>query len=340
MSNPVIGWDVGGVNIKAARIAGGQVRATRSLPFELQRAPERLAPVLREMGAAVGAGERTPHALTMTAELSQFFRTKREGVGFVLSAMEQAFPHAPVHVYAVDGAFLSAHAARREPLRVAASNWAATAAIVASTWRDAVLIDTGTTTTDIIPIQGGLVAALGRTDPERLRTGELVYLGAVRTPVEAVVHEVPLDGARAGVSAEGFALTGDVHLWRGDLAPADYAAPTPDGRPATREFARERLARVVCADGEMLDDCAVDRIAEHVAEAQVARMTGALARVLARHPELRLAVTAGLGTFLAERAAQRAGLMTANLADTLGAEASRIAPAAAVALLLERNTAR
>jgi probable H4MPT-linked C1 transfer pathway protein len=340
MSDAVIGWDIGGVNIKVARVAGGRVLAARSFPFELQRDPGRLADLLRELGAAVGADDQGPHALTMTAELSQYFRTKREGVGFVLDAAERAFPRASVHVYAVDGHFVAPNVARAEPLRVAASNWAAAAAMVSSHWRDAVFVDIGTTSTDIIPIRDGVVAALGRMDPERLRAGELVYTGAVRTPVEAVVHEVPLDGGLAGVSAEGFALVGDVHLWRGDLAPADYTVPTPDGRPAAREFAGERLARVVCADREILDDAAIDRIADHVAEAQVERIACALGRVLERHPAADLAVISGLGAFIAERAAHRAGIASVNLANALGADASRSAPAAAVALLLERVLAR
>jgi probable H4MPT-linked C1 transfer pathway protein len=163
-----------------------------------------------------------------------------------------------------------------------------------------------------------------------------VYLGALRTPVEAITHEVPLGGAAAGVSAEGFALAGDVHLWRGDLDPRDYTVPTPDGRPATREFARERLARVVCADRETIDDGGIDAIAEHVAEAQVARIAAALTRVRERQPGIAVAVTAGLGDFLAERAARRVGLEVAPLARTLGLDAARYAPAAAVALLLER----
>src|SRR2546430_3363604 len=52
-------------------------------------------------------------------------------------------------VYAADGRFLSVAAARVEPLAVAAANWAATAHLVAQSFSDAILIDTGTTTTDI-----------------------------------------------------------------------------------------------------------------------------------------------------------------------------------------------
>ncbi|HVE77889.1 MAG TPA: hydantoinase/oxoprolinase family protein [Gemmatimonadaceae bacterium] len=333
MSGAVVGWDVGGVNVKVARVQDGRVLSAWSEPFELQRAPGRLTGVLAGLARAVGARPGDRHALTMTAELSQMFRTKREGVAFVLDAAVVALAPAPLGVFAVDGRFLAPDEARRQPLAVAAANWAATARVVAREVHDALLVDVGTTTADLIPIVGARVAALGRTDPERLLHGELVYTGAVRTPVEAIVTRVPLGDGEAGVSAEGFALAGDVHVWLGALAPDDYTAPTPDGRPATRAYAGERLARVVCADREMLDDAGIDRIAHAVAEAQAARVADAAARVRGHHPSIRSAVVTGLGDFVAARAATCAGLEVVRLGEWLGAEAARVAPAAAVALL-------
>src|SRR5439155_389049 len=289
----VLGWDVGGVNTKVARVVRGTVAAARAQPYEIQRDPTALGSLLARLAAeqrAAGAA----HAVTMTAELSQFFRTKREGVRFVLDAVTAAFPEADVRVYAADGRFLSVAAARIEPLAVAAANWAATAQLVARSFPEAILIDTGTTTTDIIPIAGGRVAARGRTDHERLREGELVYTGALRTPAEAIAHTVVLHGAPIGVSAEGFALAGDVHLWLGNLAPEDYTVPTPDGRPATRQFAGERLARVICADRELLDEAAIDAIARSLADAQIGRVTAALGEAARGR---RLVIVPGGGPF-------------------------------------------
>ena len=273
----------------------------------------------------------------MTAELSQFFRTKRDGVAFVLDAVERAFPQARALVYTVDDRFLDLQAARSSPLEVAASNWTATASLVATIVSDAILIDVGTTTTDIIPISGGRVVAIGRTDPERLLSGELLYLGAVRTPVEAIVHRVPLHDGLAGVSAESFALAGDIHVWRGDLAPEGYTTPTPDKRPPTREFAGERIARVVCADRELLDESDIDRISAFVADTMIARIAASIARVRERHPHLATAVIAGHGAFLARSAARRAGLRVAH-EDLIATGAPRAAGAEtafAVARLLE-----
>jgi probable H4MPT-linked C1 transfer pathway protein len=333
----VVGWDIGGVNTKVARVADGRILALRTRPFELQRAPDALAPLLAELAREVGSEPDDVHAVTMTAELSQMFRLKRDGVAFVLDAIASAFAPARVRVHTVDGRFLHLEEARREPFAVAAANWAATARMVATVHPHALLIDIGTTSTDVIPIVGGMVVAQGRNDPERLACGELVYTGALRTPVEALASHVPWVGGRAGVSAEGFALAGDVHLWRGTLMPSDYTVPTPDGRPATREFAAERLARVVCADRELLDENGVTAIADALADAQVVRVAEAVSRVRTRHPAIRSAVVTGLGAFIARAAAHRAGLHVVPLADLLGEAAARSAPAAAVALLHERS---
>ena len=335
-----VGWDIGGVNTKAARVIDGAVSAVCSRPYELQRDPGALAPLLRDLCAELGASASDRHAVTMTAELSQMFRAKREGVAFVLDAVDAAFPSSDVRVFTVDGQFVTLDMARRDPLRVAAANWTATAQQVSASHRNVLLIDIGTTTADIIPIVDGRVAAQGLTDPDRLASGELVYTGAVRTPAEAMASHVPLHGQRAGVSAEGFALAGDVHVWRGDLTPSDYTSPSPDGRPATRVFAGERLARVVCADREMLDEGAISVIADALAQAQVERIAAAVVRVAARHPSLRTAVVTGLGAFIGARAARVAGLEVAHLAESLGDAAARCAPAASVALLLDAASVR
>jgi (4-(4-[2-(gamma-L-glutamylamino)ethyl]phenoxymethyl)furan-2-yl)methanamine synthase len=328
----VLGWDIGGANTKAARIDNSSVR-WKSVAYELRLDPGALVPTLRRLARDLGADTGPIHAVTMTAELSQFFRTKREGVAFVLDALAAGFPGDELRVYTVSGRFVSPAEALAQPLEAAASNWAATARLVAQSEPDCILIDIGTTSTDVIPILQGEMASLGRTDPERLLSRELLYTGAVRTPVEAIARTVPLWGGNAPVSAEGFALIGDAHLWLGRLPPDDYTVTPPDGRPATREYAGERLARVVCADREMLDSSDIDALAEAVAEAQVREVADAVAQVRARHPSIDRAVVAGLGDFIAVAAAKRAGLQVSSLADRLGG-AARTAPAFAVASLL------
>lgn len=336
---PILGWDVGGANIKAARIDGDAWTelAVLERPYPLWREPHGLSSALAEVADRLG-GARTM-AVTMTAELADCFATKREGVAFVLDAFRTAFPAIEPWVYGVDGRFRTPALARRRPHRVAAANWMAGATLAARVAPDALFLDVGSTTTDVIPIVAGSVVARGRTDPGRLRTGELVYTGALRTPVCAIVRFVPLRGHRCRVAAEKFAVAADVHLWLRQIEEGDYTCDTPDGRGRSRREAAARLARMVCADLEMLGPADITGIAGCIARAQVRHIAAGLRQVMRRVRANcpRVAVLAGQGAFLARAAAHDVGLATRDMADEFGRAASRVAPAAAVAYLLAEN---
>jgi hypothetical protein len=207
---------------------------------------------------------------------------------------------------------------------------------VAREHRDAVLLDVGTTTTDIIPIVGGRVAAIGRTDSDRLRSGELVYTGCLRTPICAVVRSLPVGGGRCRVAAEHFAVTADVYCWLGRIADVGYTCDTPDGRGRSRSEAGARLARMVCADSETLSDRDMTAIARHVARAQTLQIAHGIRQVVRRLGRAwsGVAVVAGSGAFIARAAAEAAGVVVCESVGGAGADAWRAAPAAAVAYLL------
>ena len=229
----VVGLDVGGVNTKAVwRAAGGALR-TVLRPYDVVDDREALSAVVRDVVGELAEEPPALVALTMTAELSDAFRTKREGVAFVLDAVEAAVP-APVLVVTTGGELVGLAEARARPLDVAAANWVASALAVGAVHADALMLDVGSTTADVIPIAAGRVAAEGRTDLDRLLAGELVYTGALRTNLAAIAPRVPVRGRWCPVASELFAISADVHLILGHLAPAAYTCPTPDGRAASR----------------------------------------------------------------------------------------------------------
>ena len=239
----------------------------------------------------------------------------------MLDAAEAALGE--LSVLTVAGELVPVAAARARPWDVAAANWVATALAVADAHPDALLIDVGSTTVDVIPIAGGRVAATGRNDLERLLAGELVYTGVLRTNLAAIAPRVPVRGEWCPVASEYFAISADVHLVLGHLAPEAYDCPTPDGRPATVEFARERIARLVCSDIDQLD-AARDRRDRGVPPRRAAapdRGRGA-PRAAAEAP----VVAVGSGAFLGREVAARLGRAVAD-SPTSG-------PAAALAALL------
>src|ERR687893_1650586 len=223
MTRITLAMDIGGANTKAAWLDGENLR-TVSRPFEVWRDRDALSTVLRELAAAPADAV----AITMTAELSDAFRTKREGVSFVLDAAEDALGDRPLSVLTTAGELVSVGTARAHPWDVAAANWMATALAVADAHPDALLIDIGSTTADIVPIAAGRVAASGHNDLERLLAGELVYTGVSRTNLAAIAPRVPVRGEWCPVSSEYFAISADMHLVLGRLEPEAYTCPTPD----------------------------------------------------------------------------------------------------------------
>jgi (4-(4-[2-(gamma-L-glutamylamino)ethyl]phenoxymethyl)furan-2-yl)methanamine synthase len=323
--------DIGGANTKAAWLDGDVLR-TVSRPFEVWRNREALAAVLRDVAAEVAAGPTHAVAITMTAELSDAFQTKREGVGFVLDAAQAALGDRALSVLTTAGALIGVDEARARPWDVAAANWVASALAVAGAHPDALLIDVGSTTADVIPIVDGRVAASAHDDLGRLLAGELVYTGALRTNLAAIAPRVPVRGGWSPVASEYFAISADVHVVLGHLAPEAYDCPTPDGRPPTAPFARERIARLVCSYVEQLDTEEIDAIAAHLHAEQLRQIEEAARRVqraLARDAPV---VAVGSGAFLGREVASRLGR---PVADTpWSATHGEMAPAAALAALL------
>jgi probable H4MPT-linked C1 transfer pathway protein len=311
----VIGLDIGGANTKAAflRTKNGCVEELRTVIhyFPLWKDPENLASVLSMLKEKVSGSARLDGVgLTMTAELSDAYQTKREGVNDVLACAVKAFTDLPVFVLDVDATLRSMDDAMSEPLGVAAANWVATGWMLAQLVKTCVIVDVGSTSTSIIAVINGRVSAAGKTDLEKLMAGELVYTGSLRTNIAAIVRSVPIRDGAARVSSELFAQSGDVHLVLGNITEEEYTTETADGRGKTKREAMARLARVVCADIEMLTEEEILQIARYIYNKQVEQVVEGLSQVYSRVKSLTTAkipvVVTGLGKdFLARNAAQR-----------------------------------
>jgi probable H4MPT-linked C1 transfer pathway protein len=327
-----LGLDIGGANLKAADGLGW----ARSVPFALWRNPGGLAEAVAALVSSAPDAAKT--AVTMTGELCDCFRTKAEGVRHILAAVEDAAARRDVRVYLVDGRLVSADEARGVPQLAAASNWHALAQFACRYVQDTagILLDIGSTTTDIVPLVGGQPRPQGLNDTARLMAGELVYAGVGRTPVCAVVERLPWRGRQCPVAAELFATTGDAYVLLGVLAEQPDAPWTADGRPLTAEFARQRLARMICADADQLSREDALRAAAAVRDRQVAQLCASLARVVSVMEEPpRQIVLSGIGEVLARDVVNNvvADAELISLSTKLGAEVSACAAAHAVAVL-------
>jgi probable H4MPT-linked C1 transfer pathway protein len=332
MAERVLAFDVGGAAIKAADGEGW----TAAERFELWRDPDGLAAALGRI-----AHSRRPHRIvaTMTGEIADCYPSRAAGVARIVEAASAAAAEAgcELGIYLVDGSIVPPSQAIERPLAAAASNWHALARLAArhATADTALLIDVGSTTTDVIPIEDGRPAPAATDDVGRMRSGELVYTGVERTPIAAIVRSLPWRGSRRAVVSERYADSRDAWLLLGDLPEEPGDLGTADGRPATKEHARGRLARMILVDpGDFTLDDAVFAAASF-AEAQARKVAIGLRRATQGRPRPEAIVLSGHGPYLARRALKLAGLhgSIVSLDEKLGPAISRVAPAHAVALI-------
>jgi probable H4MPT-linked C1 transfer pathway protein len=339
----VLSYDVGGANTKAALVSvknGKLLNAKVAVEyFPVWKQSEKLASVLLTLKQRLGVSKLDGLGVTMTAELSDAYQTKREGVNHILDCVKKAFPDVPVYVLNTDSKLETLDVANQEPLGVAAANWAATGWLVAKHLKNCVVVDVGSTSTSIIPIANGQVAPLGKTDLDKLICGELVYTGSLRTNVAAIVQSIPIRSCVAGVASELFALSGDVHLVLGNITEKDYTSETSDGRGKTVPDALARLARVVCADTEMLTRQEIINMAQFIYDKQIRQVAAGLTKVYAHTKSLTSnkvpVVVTGLGkNFIARKAAETLCVDTiVDLGTLLQGEVVLATPAFGVALM-------
>ncbi|SEA31631.1 probable H4MPT-linked C1 transfer pathway protein [Paraburkholderia sartisoli] len=346
---PVFGWDVGGAHVKVSVADASGVPcdvAQWACPLwqgldHLERAIDHVFERWPEARAAAAQ-----HVITMTGEMVDLFPDRAAGVRGLSGVLAARLGPRTRFFAGADG-WLDAAACAEKWRAVASANWLATAQWLATRVPDALLVDIGSTTTDIIPVVGGRVVAQGTNDAARLVSGELVYQGVVRTPLCGVAHQIVFRDQTTNVMNEWFATSADVYRLTGELWPAHDQHPAADNGPKTEAASRVRLARMIGFDAADATETEWRRFAQRWRHEQLAILATNLSRVRVAHPALAGApiVGAGCGRFLAAALAGHdgrdyidfavlagvtpAGAQQADLAEWV----ATCAPGVAVALL-------
>ena len=275
----MIGIDVGGANLKVVNDDG----------VHLHYCPLwEGAPLTSLLNQYVTAPD-DPAAVVMSGELADCFESKMVGISFIVDAVKNAFPSA--RFYGTDGQFHDGAVPQ-----LAAANWLASADYLRAEYPDAVLVDIGSTTADVIPL-ARFASMKGLTDLRRLQKGYLIYTGMLRGNIATLLQSVTLDGVATPVSSEYFAVSADAHLVLGHITPAQYICDTPDKKEKTQTASLRRLARVVCADPDEIGTDGAYQIADQFWEKQRDLICDQVQRVAAEEGAGQI-IVAGIGARL------------------------------------------
>lgn len=345
----VMGWDIGGAHVKVARLAQGEVRSVAQWPCPLWQGMQHLDAAVQSARARWPDLGGCTHAVTMTGEMVDLFAHREDGVRRIAALLGDAL--STPRFFAGDAPWCEGQQAGDQWRNVASANWLATArhAAQALAPRSGVLVDIGSTTTDLIAFRDGRVLSASRSDAQRLEHNELVYQGVVRTPLCALAQRIAWRDRSLNVMNEFFATTADVYRLTGELNPAHDQHPSADGAAKDDAATRTRLARMIGLDACDGTPALWLAFARAWRTRQLDGLREQLARVLATHQLTHPAalVAAGCGAFLVpmllpagwrclDYASDVARISAAAPAETAG-WARVCAPSVAVAALFARE---
>ena len=327
-SHHVIGWDIGGAHVKACLLRDGRVVDVAQWACPLWQGIEHLERVARLSCSRWPQVSGAAHAITMTGEMTDLFEHREDGVRRIGATLVRTLaPTTPeaLHFFAGEAGWCRAAEVGMHWEQIASANWLATASHAAHCIAEGVLIDIGSTTTDLIAFRAGRVLGSSRNDSQRLASGELVSHGVVRTPLCALGPRIGWQGRELNVMNEFFATAADVYRLTGELDPAHDLHPSADNAPKDLPATRRRLARMM---GLAARDAAPDdwlAFAHTWRARQVDELAGQLRRVIAAHglSERAVALGAGCGDFLVTDVLARAGASQSH--QRYGRDVARIA---------------
>lgn len=311
MNNSVIiGWDVGGAHLKAAMVdAQGQAMWVMQLPCPLWRGMAELKKAVDTVLSQM-ATLQIKHVVTMTGELVDIFNSRQDGVTEIVSFMVQRLG-SDTQFFATqeDGRYqlLTQNEAIKQYQQVASANWYASAVYLAKKLPQALFVDIGSSTADIVIVKEGRAHVRGFSDAARMQYQELVYTGVVRTPLMALARQVPFKGEWVTLAAEHFATTADVYRLTGDLHEAEDMSDTADGADKSIVSSARRLARMI---GHDFEDASLDEwksLAQALKQVQLEHVKQAVLRAYSRQllDENAPIIAAGAGDFLVRELAQQ-----------------------------------
>ncbi|MGM0498758.1 MAG: hydantoinase/oxoprolinase family protein [Bacillota bacterium] len=285
----IIGWDIGGANIKATKIVYNQknnkIESVLSISkyFAMWDKNQNPLEVIAEIYQ--NFNEADYFAITMTAELADRFSTKIEGINYIIDLFKDNFADKKLYFYNNQAKFLRVEELENnieKSISLAAANWAASASFAAEFKKDFILFDMGSSTIDLIPVRNNKIAALGFTDVERLKQGELIYHGFLRSNLSNLSKEIPYQGQLVAVINEYFATTADLHLLKNIINSAEYTVEPADSGQKSKEAAAARIARMISLDLNSISESQLNLIVDYIYNQEISLIYNKLLQLYSR----------------------------------------------------------
>jgi probable H4MPT-linked C1 transfer pathway protein len=312
------GWDIGGAHVKLALLSNNKLHVYQWY-CPLWRGIHELDNIF-DVALLKMHGLTFSHNVTMTGELADCFESKADGVQQIVNAFTHKMTGQDDIRFFTKKQMLNAQQAVDAFQQIASANWLASGVAVSTVCDDGLFVDMGSTTTDLLMIKDKHVQNFADSDFGRLRSGELVYTGVVRSCVNTVCHQLSYRGELIPMMAEYFANTADVYRILNVLPAHADLGETCDGREKNVVASIKRLARMIGIDIESLTQEEIliwQTAAQYIAEQQKQMLRQQVQRFFYQHGCAKKIIGAGVGRFLVKELAHQLNVEYIDFSELL-----------------------
>ncbi len=214
--------------------------------------------------------------ITMTAELCDNFENREQGAKKIKKLLKKLN---------FKKFFLTNKKKKRfqrnpQNSKIISMNWLSTADFVAQKISNCLIIDFGSTTTDLILIKNKKCLNKHFDDFSRLNNYELIYTGLTRTPIMSINNYVKINEKKINIIPELFSNTSDLYRVLKKLPKEVDQYETLDGRSKSIINSYKRLSRNLGFDYQFKDKRTLDKVCRHLSKIQLQSILNAVKKLL------------------------------------------------------------
>ena len=199
--------------------------------------------------------------ITITAESCDNFISRADGIINILEICNKNMC-GQVLYYLNNNTYAYYERAKKDPYKLFSTNWMLTYSFLNKSEKFNLLLDIGSTTTDII--YKNMKINNNITDFHRLSNKTLLYAGVVRTPISMLFDKVFLNDKYVPLINEVYSTTGDIFTITNDIFLENTEYLGADNLAYTKKNSLIRLARNIGIDYEEKIETNITKVAENL----------------------------------------------------------------------------
>ena len=305
IKNLYLGWDIGGAHIKLSTIKPNSF-SFNIYKCNLWKSTDLLKKILHSVCRKYKRGFNIINVITMSGEMCDIFDSRNQGVKHILEIFKNI--NKENYVFSTKKPFFFKLSKKINPESISSANWFATAKFLETKVNNAIAVDVGSTTTDIIVIKKGVCINKNYSDFSRLQSSELIYMGILRTPIHAVTKEIYSGQKKFSIIPENFSNMSDVYRILSDIKPKIDYSENCDSKNKSYRNSLVRFSRIIGFDYHSKNERIVINLAKKIKLYQKNFLMQKITYTLQQHFQSKESVNIigiGIGSFLIEEISKK-----------------------------------